>query len=103
MTIGKTSEEMAQSRRPKINRINLESSDLHILDISLENLEGWKGKDVLQRMPSARSVTKWDSTKSARARKEPPRRFNSLKPPPPRMMMTPTLMNLETGNPIDQG
>ena len=81
------------------DRINLESKDLLILDISLENRTTSQGKGVLPRMPNAKTAIKLDiSTKCARAGKEPPSEptlFRACK-----TMMTPTSMKMESDNQI---
>ena len=93
------------------DRINLESKDLLILDISLENPQGWRasawdvenrttsqGKGVQPRMPSAKTAIKLDiSTKCARARKEPPSKRTLFRAP--KIMMTLTLMKMGVRQP----
>ena len=96
-------------------RIILEDKDLLILVINLENPQGWRtsaldvenrntswGKGVQPRMPNAKTVIKFDiSTRYARTRKELNREPILFKPP--RMMMTPALMKMESDKQIYQG
>ena len=97
------------------HRIILEHKDLLILVINLENSQGWResawdvekqttswDRSVQLRMPSARTATKLDiSTRYARQRKELNRELILYRPP--RVMMTPTLMKMESDNQIHQG
>ena len=105
----KRTEEMERIR----DRINLESNDILILVIILENPQGLKtsardlenmntsqDKSALLRRPSAKTAIKLDIfTKYARTRKEPRREPTLFRAP--RRMMTLTLMKMESDNPID--
>ena len=96
------------------DRIILEHKDLLILVITLENPQEWRksaldvenrntnqGKGVQPKMPSAKTAIKLDiSTRYARARRELNREPTLFKLP--KMMMTPTLMKMESDNQIHQ-
>ena len=65
----------------------------------VENMKTSQGKGVLPRMPSAKTAIKLDiCPKFTRARKEPPSEPTLFRAP--KMMMTPTLMKMESDNQI---
>ena len=92
------------------NRIILEHKDLLILVINLENPKGCResarhvenrntsqDRSVQPRMQSAKTAIKLDiSTRYARPKKELNKEPILFKPP--RMMMTPTLIKMESDN-----